>query len=113
MTKSKYGYFTGNQLDQYREKLHKKMFWLLLYKDPNTNKDLTEMDFDKYFVTLMKEINGLNDLLLWPDGLIEMLSILEAAYNESKAKEFNFRIYRKFILDAHNLLDKIDWEVKE
>lgn len=107
---SKYGDFTNEQWAEYRERLHKKMFWLILYKDPETNGEYGDIDFDRYFENLMKELNGLSDLLLSPDGLLEMLSILEAAYIESKKENFNYRTYRKFVLDAHNLLDRIEWK---
>lgn len=108
---SKYGDFTSEQMQEYKKKLHDKLFWLLLYKDPNTANDFKDVDFDRYFETLMKELNGLGDLLLHPVGLIEMLSILEAARIESKETQFNYKTYRKFVLDAHNLLDRMDWEV--
>lgn len=93
---------------QYRDRLHKKMFWLLLYKDPNTKDDF-DIDYDYYFSTLMREINGLNEVLLNPPGLIELMSILEAAYAETKTSEFNYSTYRKFVLDAHSLLDRMKW----
>ena len=108
--KSKYGMFTVNELAEYKDKLHNKLFWLLLYKDPQTKDDFTYVDFDSYFVALMKELNGLNEVLIDPHGLVEMISILEAAYMESKKDSFNYKVYRKFVLDAHNLLDRIDWE---
>jgi hypothetical protein len=110
---AKYGDFTSEQLAEYRSKLHGKLFWLLLYKDPNTKDEFGYVDFDTYFLTLMKELNGLGDLLLHPDGLVEMLTVLEAAYKESKETDFNYKIYRKFVLDAHTILDRMQWEVAE
>lgn len=107
---SKYGDFTTEQLLEYKKKLHDKLFWLLLYKDPDTKDEFVDIDFDCYFDALMKELNGLGDLLLHPYGLVEMLCILEAAWKESKKAQFNYRTYRKFVLDAHNLLDRMDWE---
>lgn len=106
-----YGDFTVAQLNEYRDRLHKKMFWLLLYKDPKTCNDFVDVDYDRYFEILMKELNGLSDILLHPTGLVEMLSILQAAYNETQNSEFNYMTYRKFVLDAHTLLDKMNWEV--
>ena len=110
---SKYGDFTNEQLAEYRDKLHRKLFWLLLYKDPNTKDAFVAINFDNYFTSLMCELNGLNDILMCPNGMVEMLSVLEAAYKESNNENFNYRLYRKFVLDAHNLLDKMDWEVEE
>ena len=107
---SKYGSLSGEQLQEYKEKLHDKLFWLLLYKDPDTKDEFDDVDFDKYFTFLMKELNGLGDLLLHPTGLVEMLTALEVAFRETKQTQFNYRTYRKYVLDAHNMLDKMDWE---
>ena len=108
-----YGDFSAVQLEEYREKLHKKLFWLLLYKDPETCEEFSNVDFQKYFTNLMRELNGLSDILIHPSGIIEMLSILQAAYNESLQQEFDYKTYRKFVLDAHTLLDRMSWEVGE
>lgn len=102
-----YGTFDANQFGEYKRKLHSKMFWLLLYKDPTTCDKYENVSFDKYFDSLMREINGLNDVLMRPPELIEVMSLLRAAYNESLAEPFNYRTYRKFVLDAHNALDRI------
>jgi hypothetical protein len=81
---------------------------LILYKDPNTKDKYVEVDFDKYFLHLMYEIDGLNELLFYPVEIIEMMSLLQAAFNYTKQPTFNYSVYRKFILDAHALVDKID-----
>lgn len=110
MIKHKYGEFTEEQLNAYKKKLHKKMFWLLLYKDPKTKDSYPEMDgknFKKYFEFLMKEIAGLNELLNSPSEIIEILSLLMAAWLEVLKEEFDYQSYRKLILDAHHLIDKI------
>ena len=107
---SKYGDFNEEQLNDYRERLHNKLFWLLLYKDPDTKEDFSYVDFGAYFNTLMLELNGLNTLLLYPHGLPELLSTLQAAYEESERTPFHYRVYRKLVLDSHALLDRLNWE---
>ena len=109
MMETLYGEFGSEQLIAYREKLHKKLFWLLLYKDPKTKDEYNYVDFDKYFNGLMGEIDGLNEVLRQPPELVEMMSILQAAYNESTSQNFNYREYRKRVLDAHSVLDKLDF----
>jgi hypothetical protein len=111
MVNSIYGDFDLNQIEKYKTKLHKKIFWLLLYKDPKTKDNYPEVDFDKYFIYLMKEIDGFNQLLKYPSEIVEIMSILQAAYNETLKDNFDYQVYRKFILDAHSLIDKIDKEV--
>lgn len=110
---AKYGEFSPEQLDEYRGRLHDKLFWLLLYKDPKTKDEFTDVDFDLYFDRLMKEICGLSDLLFHPSCIVEMLSVLEAAHTEASDPDFNYMTYRKFVLDAHTLLDKMEWEVRD
>ena len=45
-----YGHFDDTQFEEYKEKLHKEMFWLLLYKDPKTKEEFKNVDFEKYFI---------------------------------------------------------------
>ena len=47
-----YGHFDDLQIEEYKEKLHKEMFWLLLYKDPKTKDEFKNVDFEKYFINL-------------------------------------------------------------
>lgn len=102
-----YGKFSDKQITEFKNKLHKKLFWLLLYKDPKTAQDYENVDFAKYFANLMKEIDGLNELLCYPTPIIEICCKLQAAYMESRSEQFDYQVYRKFVLDAHNLVDKI------
>lgn len=103
-----YGHFDDLQFEKYKEKLHKEMFWLLLYKDPKTKDDFKNVDFEKYFINLMKKIDGLNSLLSYPIEIISIMSLLQAALNETRNDEFSYSSYRKLILDAHSLVDKIN-----
>ena len=105
-----YGKFSNKQIAKFKDKLHKKLFWLLLYKDPKTAQNYKSVDFAKYFENLMKEIDGLNELLCYPVPIIEICCKLQAAYTESCTEQFDYQVYRKFVLDAHNLVDKIGEE---
>lgn len=103
-----YGEFAPEQIDKFKDKLHKKLFWLLLYKDPDTEKKYSHVDFNAYFVKLMAEIDGLNELLFFPEAIVEMCMKLQAAYHETQKEIFDYGIYRKLVLDAHNLIDQLD-----
>ena len=103
-----YGHFDDLQIEEYKEKLHKEMFWLLLYKDPKTKDEFKNVDFEKYFINLMMKIDGLNTLLFYPVEIVAIMSLLQAALNETRSDDFNYRSYRKLILDAHSLVDKIN-----
>lgn len=102
-----YGYFTDEQMENYKIKLHKELFWLLIYQDPETKNNYLDVDFNKYFDGLMRKISGLNKLLFYPTEIVSIMSLLEAALIESQKEEFNYKAYRKLVLDAHSLVDKI------
>ena len=106
--KTIYGHFDNKQFEDYKVKLHKDLFWLLLYKDPKT-KDEFNVDFDKYFINLMLRIDGLNEILSYPVEIITIMSLLQAAWDEAHQDEdFDYQSYRKLILDAHHEVDKIN-----
>lgn len=106
--KTLYGNYDDKQFEQYKIQLHKEMFWLLLYKDPVTKNKYKDVNFEKYFINLMKKIDGLNEILLYPIEIISIMSLLQAALIESRKIDFNYQSYRKLILDAHSLVDKIN-----
>lgn len=106
--KTLYGSFDDEQIKKYKVQLHKEMFWLLLYKDPKTKDGFKDVDFDKYFTTLMKKIDGLNEILMFPVEIISIMSLLQAALIETRKEDFDFKIYRKLILDAHSIVDDIN-----
>lgn len=102
-----YGELDGVQVERYKKKLHSKIHWLLLYKDPEF-KGRFDVDYDEYFDSLMVAINGLNKLLFYPTVIVDLLTTLESAYLETKRPELNYKMYRKLVLDAHNLVDKLN-----
>lgn len=104
---NKYGTFNDEQMENYKVKLHKELFWLLIYKDPETKEKYINVDFNKYFDGLMRKINGLNELLFYPTEIVAIMSLLEAALIESRKEDFDYQVYRKLVLDTHALVDKI------
>ena len=108
--KHRYGAFAEKQFDEYKKLLHKKLFWLLIYKDPKTKDDFPDVDkqaYEQYFRNVMREIDGMNSLLFYPVEVCSMMSILESALHETQKDNFDYKPYRKLILDAHALIDKI------
>ena len=49
-------------------------------------------------------------MLFYPVEIVSIMSLLQAAFQETREEPFNYPIYRKLILDAHSLVDKIDEE---
>ena len=103
----KYGKFTEEQIEGYKKKLHDKIFWLLLYKDPKIKDEFANIDFYKYFDYVMKEINGINEMFNYPYEIVELISVLEAAWLESLQPDYEYQAYRKLIFDAHRLVDQL------
>ena len=107
-----YGHFSDEQFEQFKKQLHSKIHWLILYKDPKKENEYPDVDFNKYFITLMQEIDSLNELLFYPPQIVEITCLLQTAYRETKQNPFNYHNYRKCILDAHSLVDKIQEVIK-
>jgi hypothetical protein len=105
--KTIYGQFPEEQFEKYKKIMHKELFWLLLYKDPKTKDQYAYVDYDKYFVGLMKKLDGLNELLSYPVEFVSLMSLLQAAFKETKKEVFDYSFYRKLVLDAHALIDKL------
>lgn len=97
----KYGSFSENQMSDYKKKLHNSIHWLLVYKE-NDYKLL-----DEYFNTTLLKLNAMNELLSYPNDIVSLYETLEAARMVLNSNDFNFKTYRKLILDAHSLIDKL------
>lgn len=110
MITTEYGSFNDAQVEEYIRSLHKKVHWLLIYKDPEVKDQYPNANYDKYFEFLMKEMNGCNVLFRYPVAMVQVMSMLEAARLETQQADFDFKSYRKLILDAQNLIDKIGQE---
>lgn len=100
-----YGNFSETQIKEQKKSLHNSIHWLLIYKEENYEY------LDTYFESLLLRIGGLNDILLEPPELVTLLSLLQAARKEALSDSFEFKKYRKLILDSHSLIDKIKEEI--
>ena len=99
--KTLYGEITEEQMAAQKRSLHSAIHWLLIYKE----EDYPQLN--TYFTALLYRINGLNKLLREPPEIVELLSVLQSARDELDKQDFNFHWYRKCVLDAHSLVDKI------
>lgn len=87
--------------------MRKDIFFLLLCVDPKTKQEYKEINVNKTFENIMFKISGLNQLLFCPPELVTILSLLEQAMVEYNNPDFEFRRYRKLILDAGSEVLKI------
>ena len=103
----KYGEFDTIQFQQAKEYMRKQIFFLLLIVDPNTKDSFEYVNQDEAFQEIMTKLSGMNHLLEEPPELVMVLSLLEEAYHEFKSSEFEYKRYRKLILDAGSEVLKI------
>jgi len=101
MMDNKYGTFKEEQFQDFKKKLHSKIHFLLVYKEEN-NPILLD-----YFDTTMRYFSGLNEVLGNNTLIIDLLVILQVALDESKKIDCNFKIFRKNILEAHSIIDRL------
>ena len=102
-----YGEFTQNQIAQTKKSLRGSIFFLLLCVDNKTSHEYKEVDVNKCFKGLLLKLGGLNELLMNQPELVMVLSLLQAAMNEYNNPEFEFKTYRKLILDAGAEVEKL------
>ena len=86
------------------------MVWLLRYEDPKTKNNYPHVNTKEYFENFMKEIAALNKILSFPNPIPQIMTYLEAANIESNINNYSWEKFRHFILEAHNLVDKIGEE---
>ena len=102
-----YGEFTQNQIAQTKKSLRGSIFFLLLCVDNKTAHEYKEVDINRCFKGLLLKLGGLNEILMEQPELVIVMSLLQAAMKEYNSPEFNFKTYRKLILDAGAEVDKL------
>ena len=107
--KCKYGDFSGLQVNEIKQKMRKQIFFLLVIVDPNTAEEYENVDVGAAIENVLQVYGSLNDLLNYPKEMVEVMVMLNAAYMEyQKGKtEFDWKTYRKLILDAGSAVSKI------
>lgn len=98
--KHKYGEFTNSQIAETKKMLRKQIYFLLLIVDPSTRGEYENINVEEAITGIMYKIAGLNDLLLNPPELVLVLSLIQSALTEYLSPEFEYKTYRKLILDA-------------
>lgn len=98
-----YGDFTDKQIAEAACEMHKDIHRLLLYKDPNISVDIFEDDgaFVLSFQNVLYKLGGTQTLFNDSGIMVELMATLQAAYNEVTGRNFNYKTYRKALLNAH------------
>lgn len=102
-----YGDFTGLQIKEVKAKMRRQIFFLLCIVDPKTSKNY-DVDALAAIENVLKTYGSLNDLLGYPEEMVEVMIMLNAAYQEyQKGPDMNWKVYRKLILDAGEAVNRI------
>ena len=97
----KYGWsFSQQQMVNAKNDLRGKIFFLLLCVDPKTKSEYQNIDVEKAFDSLLRNLDGYNVLFNCPVEIVRIMCLLEAALDEYKKPNFQFGVYRKLVLDA-------------
>lgn len=103
----KYGSFTPSQMANYKQDLHRKVHWMLIYKDSKCNQDYLSVDVNQYIISVLIQLNGLNSILNYPSSFVTLMSLIEGARLELFKEKFDYKLYRKILLQVHALIDKL------
>lgn len=103
----KYGNFTNSQISLTKKEIRKQIFFLLLCADPETKDEYNYVNLNEAFDGLLYKLGGLNSILGEPQELVDIISLLEEALIKYNEPHFNFKIYRRLILNAGALTNKI------
>ena len=98
----KYGTISNEQLEKFKTKMHSKIHWLLIYKEKGGCDN-----YENYFVNTMKYFNSLNTVLGNSVEVLDVLVVLQKAFDEVQKEEFDFQAFRKSILEAHSIIEKM------
>lgn len=108
MIPHKYGEFQESQVEYYKKKFRKKIFWLILYTDKNTNQDYKDVNVKKFHKNLIFEISNCNELLFYPKNFVEIINKLDCALSILESDHFDFKSYKKLVFDAGDLIENVE-----
>lgn len=99
--------FTNEQVDCEKRLLQKKIFYLLLVVDPDTAEEYPNVDVRAAFEDIFSDLDGINEIFSYPIEIVNVAKRLAKALKEYESSDFEFKKYRKFILDAGSEVAKI------
>ncbi len=99
--KIRYGILPDVDLEDYKERLHSLIHLLLVYQDENNP------DLGQYFEKVQAKLAGLSSLLQDSPLCVELMVLIESARVMLEGSEFNPKLYRKIILDSHELIGRM------
>lgn len=99
--------FSAEQIQNEKKLLQKKIFYLLLIVDPETASNYPNVDIEAAFEDIFSDIDGLNEVFSYPVEMVNVAKKLAKALKEFQSEDFQFKKYRKLVLDAGSEVMKI------
>lgn len=101
-----YGEFTDKQITEAVRAMHNDIHKLLLYKDNKIEEKVFENNeaFIAFFNNLMYKLGGTKTLFNDNGYMVSLMSTLQAAYDEVMGESFNYKTFRRAILDSHGYI---------
>ena len=99
--------FTSEQIESEKKLLQKKIFYLLLIVDPETTEQYPNVDVEAAFEDMFSDLDGLNEIFSYPIEMVNIAKKLAKALKEYKSSDFEYKRYRKLVLDAGSEVTKI------
>ena len=101
MIENKYGEFSELQFEQFKERLHSMCHLLLIHAEKQPEL------LPNYIEKLQAKLNGLNSLLNYNKEIVNMMMHVEAAGLEFERSQAKTDLYRKLVLEIHEIIDKL------
>lgn len=80
----KYGTYSPSQIGAVKERMRKQIYFLLLCVDKKTKDQYQNVDVEHAIINTQNKFSGLNELLLFPPELVDIMGSLESALVEYK-----------------------------
>lgn len=101
MIQNKYGEFSQEQFNEFKERLHAMCHHMLIYAEQSPEL------LPNYFTKLQAKLNGLNSLLNYNQEIVNMMALVESARLEFEQYHKKTDLYRKFALEVHEAIDHL------
>lgn len=105
--KCKYGYMSDEQISKVITYIRKQIFFLLLCVDHKTKDKFQNVNVELAFKNVLCKLTGLSNLLFSPVEIVSAMCLLESALVLYKSDNFDFKLYRKYVLDAGAIISTI------
>lgn len=101
MIENKYGEFSDEQFEDYKERLHSMCHLLLIHAEKQPEL------LPNYITKVQAKLNGLNSLLNYNKEIVNMMVHVEAAAQEFEKYQAKTDVFRKLVLEVHEIIDKL------